>query len=437
MNAFLKDIKKENLIFIILMLFVLYLSSFYNYLLFHTMAEIFSICIAFTVFILTWNSVAYIKNNYLLFVGTAYLFIGLLDFFHTMSYKGMQIFSDYDYYANQLWIATRYMESITLVIAFLYMNRQKQINTYLLFGIYMGITGIILSSIFVWKIFPICFIEDVGQTTFKKMSEYTICMILGIAVYLLNRNRNKMDKEVYRLLSWSIVFTIISELAFAFYVSNYGLSNLIGHYFKIFSFYFIYKAIIQKGVLEPYELIFRELKANEKKLNIQNQMFRNQAIVDGLTGLYNHRYLYEKLEEERYRVERYASNLSIILLDIDHFKKVNDTFGHVAGDEIIKAISGIIKKNIRVSDIAGRYGGEEFLIILPETDLQRASYVAEKIRVEVEQTTYIQGIRVTISGGVSQYQGEKTSELVKSADNKLYNAKNRGRNKIQSESIKM
>ncbi|NRW44855.1 MASE3 domain-containing protein [Clostridium beijerinckii] len=104
-------------IFVSTILFMLYLISLYNYLLFHTIAEIFSICIAFTVFLMTWNSAKYIKNKYLIIVGIAYLFIGILDLFHTLSYKGMEIFKDYDYYANQLWIAARYFESIVLIIS--------------------------------------------------------------------------------------------------------------------------------------------------------------------------------------------------------------------------------------------------------------------------------------------------------------------------------
>lgn len=420
-----------NLALIVTILFTLYLSSLYNYLLFHTIAEIFSICIAFTVFVLTWNSSAYIKNNYLMLLGTAYLFIGILDLFHTLSYKGMQIFLDYDYYANQIWIGARYLESITMLAAFLFINKQEQINKHIVFTVYSAVTTFLLLAVLVWRIFPVCFVDGVGLTPFKIYSEYLICIILAAAVGLLSLHKGKYEPDVYRFLKYSIFFTIASELAFTAYISNYGLANLIGHYFKIFSFYFIYRAIIKKGVLEPYELIFRELKQNEKILSNQNEILRNQAILDGLTGLYNHRYLYEKLEEERYRSERYNGELSVVILDIDHFKKINDKHGHVVGDEIIKAISKLIKKNIRASDMAGRYGGEEFLVILPETGLENAYTVAEKIRLEVENTTFVHDIRVTLSGGVSRYQGESGSQLVKSADDKMYLAKNSGRNRVQ------
>jgi len=435
-QGYLEQSNKTSLIFkifVIFVLFILYLSSLYSYLLFHTLVEIFSICIAFTVFVLTWNSSGYIKNNYLLLIGTAYLFIGVLDLFHFMSYKGMPIFWDYDYYANQIGLATQYLGGITWLISFFFLKKQNHINKYIIFAIYLLLTALILHSVFVSKIFPVCFVDGVGLTPFKIYSEYEICFIFTIAIYVLRRNRDVFDKKVYHYLNWSMIFTILSDLCFTRYASIYGFTNMVGHYFKIFAFYFIYKAIIKNGILESYELILREFKMNEKILSEENEKFRNEAIIDGLTGLFNHRYLYDKLEEEKCRCERYQGTFSIIMLDIDHFKLVNDSFGHLAGDEIIKSIANMIKNHIRVTDIAGRYGGEEFLIILPETKLDSAVVVAEKIRMVAANTVFVHDVKLTVSGGVSEYQGEKVSDLVKSADHKLYTAKKNGRNRIEYE----
>lgn len=418
--------------FVIATLFALYLTSLYNYLLFHSVAEIFSICIAFTVFLLAWNSVSYIKNNYLVVVGTAYLFIAILDLFHTLSFKGMQIFKDYDYYANQLWIAARYFESIILLLAFIYVKAKKQLNTFTLFTVFTAITILIMLSIFFWKVFPICFIDGVGLTPFKKYSEYIICMIILLAIIFLTKNKKEFDEKVYRYLLFSMLCTIISEVAFTFYINNYGFSNLIGHYFKIFSFYLIYRAIIVKGIQEPYNTIFRELKLNEQKLSEQNDLLRNQAVIDGLTGLYNHRFLYEYLDGEIKRCDRYKRDLCVIMLDIDYFKNINDTYGHLTGDIILKEISQIIKDNIRQTDIAGRYGGEEFLIILTETTIEQGILAAENIRKIIEKENFIHNIHITVSNGIKQFNGEKGSELVDKADKNLYIAKNSGRNKTVS-----
>lgn len=426
----LKVTKILQTIFITIMLVLLYISSTYNYLLFHIIVEFFSICIAFTVFMISWNSSTYLKNNYLILIGIAYLFIGFLDMFHTISYKGMSIFLDYDYYANQLWIATRYVESITLFIACILLYFNRKVSKYSTFFIYLVITTLILLSIFVWKIFPICFIEGVGLTTFKKISEYIISGILFVALISLRKHKDKFEKKVYNWIQISIIFTIISELAFTFYIDNYGFSNLVGHYFKIFSFYLIYKAIIEKGVKEPYELIFRELKSNERTLVEQNILLKDKVNFDELTGLFNHRYLYEKLEEECTRSNKYVSDLSIIMLDIDHFKKVNDSYGHLMGDEVIKGIANNIKGNLRCADFAGRYGGEEFLIILPETNSKEAFQIGERIRCSIDDAIFNDNIKVQISGGVASYNGEKVGDFIERADNNLYKAKNQGRNRI-------
>ncbi|MDM8568317.1 MASE3 domain-containing protein [Thiotrichales bacterium HSG1] len=244
----------------------LYLISLYNYLLFHSIAEFFSIIVCCTVFLITWNSRQYIKNPYLLFIGIAYFFISILDLLHILSYKGMSIFTDYDYYANQLWIAARYLEAISLCGGFLFLASKKKISVeYILIG-YIFITAVLISSIFYWKIFPICFVDGVGLTPFKKISEYIISSLLLFNIYLLYKNRHHFDEKIFKLIVWSIICTIGSELAFTFYISNYGLSNLIGHFFKIFSVYLIYEAIIVTCFIRPYELLFLELKKSEKSL---------------------------------------------------------------------------------------------------------------------------------------------------------------------------
>lgn len=265
---------KLNLIYkIIISLIIiigLYFISQANYLLFHSLAEIFSIIIAGAFFIITWNSKQYIKNNYLIFIGIAYFFIAGLDLLHTLSYKGINIFKDYDYYANQLWIAARYLESLTLLIAFLLLSKQYTINVNWYIAAYLLITALILISIFYYKNFPKCFVEDKGLTNFKIISEYIISFILLVNTFLLYKYRRHFEPKVYQYLIASFITTILAELAFTFYIDNYGFSNQVGHYFKIISFYLIYKAIIETGLKQPYALMFRELKENERELKELN-----------------------------------------------------------------------------------------------------------------------------------------------------------------------
>ena len=246
-----------------LALFGLYLTSLHSYLLFHSLAEIFSIAVAYAIFMVAWNSRQFLDNNYLLFIGISYLFVGGLDLIHTLAYKGMGVMPGYG--ANlptQLWIATRYIESLSLLIAPVFIRRKLR-PSLILTG-YSLVTAMVLGTIFYWRIFPDCFIEGVGLTPFKKISEYLISVILAGSIALLVRKQKAFDRHVLRLLIASIFLTIAAELAFTFYVSVYGLSNLFGHFCKIISFYLIYKAIIETGLTKPYDLLFRDLKQSEE-----------------------------------------------------------------------------------------------------------------------------------------------------------------------------
>ena len=277
---------QKNILQTIILLFIavaLYLTNLYDYLLFHSFAELFSIIIAFTLFVLAWNLRTFSKQyfDYLIFIGISYMFVAFLDLLHTLSYNGMNIFKDYDFYATQLWIGARYLESISILVPFIFMHFKKHLRPYLTFTIYTIITSTIIASIFYFKVFPICFIDGKGQTQFKIISEYLICLILIADLILLRKNKNKFHIKVYTYLFWSIIFTIASELEFTLYISTYGFSNLLGHYFKILSFYFIYQAVVVTCITEPYQTIFKELTDKEKI--IKNQNGKLEAIIENMS----------------------------------------------------------------------------------------------------------------------------------------------------------
>jgi len=245
----------------------LYLASLYSYLLFHIIVEGFSIVIAVSLFLIAWNTRHLAKNNYVLFLSIAFLFVGLIDFVHTLAYKGMGIFTGYD--ANlptQLWIAARYLQGLSLLAAPWFIDRKLNVRAVL--GFYLSVTILLLAAVFSGALFPTCFVEGTGLTPFKIVSEYIISFILLSSLALLLHHRDKFDPHILRLIVWSILFTIVSELAFTFYVSVYGLSNLIGHYFKILAFYLIYRAIIVTGLKNPYRLLFHDLEQNREELQI-------------------------------------------------------------------------------------------------------------------------------------------------------------------------
>lgn len=171
-------------------------------------------------------------------------------------------------------------------------------------------------------------------------------------------------------------------------------------------------------------LLLKELeKSNEKLLKL--------SITDGLTDVYNHKYIVDRLEEECSRAERYDEALSVVLFDLDNFKKVNETYGHQIGDIVLMEVAKTIKDVLRESDLIGRYGGEEFLIILPNTNQSDAYHVADKIRKSIEMLEFkIKNFKITISGGVSVYSHFDYSQMIQQADIRLLKAKKEGKNRI-------
>ena len=175
----------------------------------------------------------------------------------------------------------------------------------------------------------------------------------------------------------------------------------------------------------------------EKRLQNSEKKYKNLSITDDLTRLYNSRYFYIKLKEEIHRLIRYEQPLSLLLIDIDDFKKINDKYGHMNGDKILKLTGKIIHDCIRRTDTAYRYGGEEFTDILPATEIEGAMNVAERIRKRFEAQNFSlmtnEMLSLTVSIGASQFKPEEEMEVfVKRTDDALYKAKQEGKNQVYS-----
>jgi len=180
--------------------------------------------------------------------------------------------------------------------------------------------------------------------------------------------------------------------------------------------------------------IFKFLSGAYVEAQYHEEIYR-MTIIDGLTQIHNKRYLYEALEREMIRGRRHERDLAILMFDIDHFKRINDVHGHLAGDFVLKELARIVQSRIRRDEVFARYGGEEFAIILPETSLEGAAALAETLRQKVAEHLFVfqaDSIRVTISIGCAllRENDRAANELIKRADERLYVAKNSGRNRV-------
>ncbi len=183
--------------------------------------------------------------------------------------------------------------------------------------------------------------------------------------------------------------------------------------------------------------IHLKIKKLQDELKRSNERLLELSNTDHLTGLFNRRYMMEVLEKEVQRSVRNGNDLSIIMLDIDHFKQVNDRYGHLQGDVVLKRVALQLKKESRSYDCPARYGGEEFIAILPDSSLQQSVFVADRIRVAIQAFTFdgpLASLRLTASLGVAHFSKEQSITVdgfIKQADDALYRAKSNGRNRVE------
>lgn len=246
------DASTARFALIVVALLILAGVSTRNYLLFHVIAELFSIIVAFGIAAIALHTRHYSpQDEKLNFLGIAYFFIAIFDLFHTIAYNGMGVFpGNTANLATQLWLIPRYFEGLTFLLITL--DVPRKLGAKKTFAGFLVVSLLAGSAVYA-GFFPDCFLPGSGLTTFKILSEYLIAAMLLVAVLLLQKKRAILDANMYKYMMLACGSTIISELHFTAYVSVYGTANMLGHLWKVASFYFIYELIIRKKLLEPYE----------------------------------------------------------------------------------------------------------------------------------------------------------------------------------------
>ncbi len=255
-----------------------------SFILFHSVTEVFCVVIAATSFIVAWNARRFHGSGWLLLIGTALLAVGVLDLFHLLAYKGMNIFPGFPgaNAATELWVGSRYLFAGSLLVAALLVPGSPSTSVRELGGradrrrmagfaialliVYGSITVLLLMSVFWWNAFPDCFVEGVGLTPFKKISEFVISGILLISAILFWQRRERLDNHFLQLLLAGIAVAILTQLCFTLYQDVFGLVSWTGHLLKVGSYALLYGAIVVTGMQRPYALLFRNLKEREHEL---------------------------------------------------------------------------------------------------------------------------------------------------------------------------
>ena len=226
-------------------------------------------------------------------------------------------------------------------------------------------TGLLLLSIMWLHIFPDCYIGGQGPTVFQIASDYLISLLILAAMMLFYRQRSQLDLVLYRILMAAMACTVLSELSLL-YVDAYGVMNFARHIFKLASYALVYEGVVLRVLDAPFDTIFHDLKAS--------------TVTDNLTGLYNRQGFQELIKNEIYLAGKRGLPLGVLMMDIDNFKSVNDRFGHLVGDQVLKGFAELFRSSLRERDIACRLGGDEFTAIV-RADRQGLRLVEDRIRV--------------------------------------------------------
>jgi diguanylate cyclase (GGDEF)-like protein len=348
----------------LLVLLLLFIVAQNNYLLYRTLLEGFSLVVAALIYVLTTRTYKYSGNTLLLFLGNVYLFIAVIEFFHIVTYKGMGIFPvQGTNTADQLWIAGHGLLAVSFLLAAVI--TRHRFSSRVQFWTYAAVTSLLLLSIMWLRIFPNCYIDGRGSTVFKITSDYLISLVVLAAMLLFYRQRSRMDLILYRILMAAMACTVLSELSFL-YFDAYGIMNFVRHIFELASYVLIYEGVVLRVLDAPFDTIFQDLKAS--------------AVTDNLSGLYNRQGFRELFRKELYLAEKRGLPLGVLMMDIDNFKSVNDRFGHLVGDQVLKGFADLFRSSLRDRDVACRLGGDEFTAIV-RAGKQGLLMVEDRIRV--------------------------------------------------------
>ncbi|MBN2433875.1 MAG: hypothetical protein JXK07_01265 [Spirochaetes bacterium] len=262
-----KSSKDDALLLVPVVVFVVlsYFVSGANFLFFHIIIEFIVVLTAFGISVLTLTAGDKVESGFLRFIGSAFLWIGILELFHTLTYRGMNIFAGLDSnHPTQFWIAARWMEVVTFILALLWRKAfvsHRRVSLVYAFITTLGVYVILMTT---W--FPDCYIEGEGLTQFKKVSEY---LISGVFLFLMLHFvfiKKDFSNDIRRQMVLALLFAGLAEIFFTFYISVYGISNYIGHVLKIISVVIIFKAIVHKGIREPQDILYYNLLQKEEAL---------------------------------------------------------------------------------------------------------------------------------------------------------------------------
>ena len=409
------------IIFVVLSSIVLIVTGRLNPRLFQFASELFTINVGIMIFVLVSNSRDVLVRYVLIGLGIAYLYIGTIDAIYLISSEGYEVIANSNIHLSKLlWVTARLLEAVNILVLFILGTRLGK-NIYFQSQL-ANLIYIIVALLIIFNL-PIAtqegFIYD-GIVIFAVQ----ILVITVLAVSLLFLKKQTLTEDSKYLLGLVLLLKIMSNILFIPDVDFGSIITITALLFKFFSYVGLYYIIVNETIKKPIESVYSSFKVRENELV-------EQAKKDSLTGIYNHSASHKKIEALMKKYRNVEGSFFVTLIDIDDFKIVNDTYGHQAGDQVLVSLASIIELSPVDDLVAGRYGGDEFILAGRTNPMFPVEDLYELITLRLEESCKEMKVDVSISAGTTIYTKEKdVKELVYKSDIKMYESKRLGKNRM-------
>lgn len=413
-------IKKPLGVFIVLF-DILVFFSIIDFSLFHFIIDFFAIFVGFMIFIISINSRAYTEKLIYLVLSVSYLYISSLDLMHLITFYGVSELGQSLNQSYQYFTSARMFEAFILVVIFTLIKNPHKVNYIWLHAI--GIS-IFLGTVIVvqYELIPTYFVEGVGQTSTKMFVSYITAILFIVGAYFAyHSNLPTKQKNIFVIV---LFMKAISQIIYIHFVNVGDAYQTIAVWLRFASYGGLYIVFVQEIISSPYQNVYKLFETKEKELLTLSQR-------DGLTGIYNHSLTFKNIEKLILEIGNKYSNLCVVLFDIDNFKQINDSYGHIKGDEMLKLFSNSLLDLNFKDQMTGRYGGDEFVLAIPDCFESSVEKLFVKLNERLKILTKEHGVQVTFSAGVVLWNiGDNATDLIRKADIKMYESKDKGKNQF-------
>ena len=401
----------------------------------HVVFETFAVVVSMMIFAIAYNAHNRDRPGNAVILACGFLAVGLLDFAHMLSFKDMPVWvtPPSEQKAIDFWLAARLTGAITILAVVLrpWTAFRNAAMPRLLLAASLGFCALVYWVVLYhpdWV--PPLFVPGMGLTRLKIYGEYGVILLLLISLAVLFSDTSRPRHFDIGQLLMAILLSILSELCFTIYGNINDIFSMFGHLYKVAAFSFLYHGVFVSSVREPFRLLSDEMRMRHA---IEDRI-EFLAFHDSLTGLPNRVLVRELFGKTAASADRAHSKLALLFVDLDNFKRVNDSMGHAAGDELLRTVAERLRAMVRRSDVLGRQAGDEFLLILSDLkDPELIRPLLDKIveRIRLPMTLGEQEISVSVSMGVAIYpdHAEDYEALLQCADKAMYQAKQGGRNR--------